>query len=181
MYVQDRECVDEIIAMDPEKIILKKRKLRVQRCRTVPGQRSDKDKAGLKVVSSEKSLPRDANQQSPKKSSGGLNKASSKEPVTVPKGNPFLGKKLAGLSKEMRKQIKSTDKDRIARRLAKKKARAAMARNDVGIKESRPAIEKGRMRERKHVKAKDANSGKKKGKGRQRSDKALTKMNMKKS
>lgn len=47
--------------------------------------------------------------------------------VVVPKGDPRLGEKLSGLPKEERKQIKSTDADRVARRLAKKKARMSMA------------------------------------------------------
>ena len=38
----------------------------------------------------------------------------------------MLGEKLAGLSKDERKQRKSTDVDRVARRLAKKKARMAL-------------------------------------------------------
>ena len=38
----------------------------------------------------------------------------------------MLGEKLAGLSKDERKQRKSTDMDRVARRLAKKKARMAL-------------------------------------------------------
>jgi nucleolar protein 12 len=38
----------------------------------------------------------------------------------------LLGEKLAGLSKDERKQRKSTDVDRVARRLVKKKARMAL-------------------------------------------------------
>jgi len=47
-------------------------------------------------------------------------------PIVIPKGDPLLGEKLAGLSKDERKQRKSTDVDRVARRLAKKKARMAL-------------------------------------------------------
>jgi nucleolar protein 12 len=46
--------------------------------------------------------------------------------IVIPKGDPLLGEKLAGLSKDERKQRKSTDMDRVARRLAKKKARMAL-------------------------------------------------------
>lgn len=46
--------------------------------------------------------------------------------VVVPKGDPALGEKLAGKSKDERKQLKSADADRVARRLAKKKARMNM-------------------------------------------------------
>ena len=44
----------------------------------------------------------------------------------------MLGEKLAGLSKDERKQRKSTDVDRVARRLAKKKARMALTVKSQG-------------------------------------------------
>ncbi|KAF4617160.1 hypothetical protein D9613_005949 [Agrocybe pediades] len=109
-YVQfaDRECVDELLALEEDKLKFAKRKLRVQRCKTVPGAKE--------VVN-----------QKQKKSRG------PPVPIVVPKGDPRLGEKLAGLPKEERKQLKSTDADRVARRLAKKKARMAM-KPDVGKK-----------------------------------------------
>ncbi|KAF8195586.1 hypothetical protein BJ912DRAFT_957479 [Pholiota molesta] len=98
-YVQfaDRECVDELLALEEEKLKFAKRKLRVQRCKTAPGT---------------KQLVTQRKERAPA--------------VVVPKGDPRLGEKLSGLPKEERKQIKSTDADRVARRLAKKKARMAM-------------------------------------------------------
>ena len=47
-------------------------------------------------------------------------------PTTVPKGNPDLGPRLAHLSKADRKAAKAVDPERVARRLAKKKARNAL-------------------------------------------------------
>ena len=44
----------------------------------------------------------------------------------VPKGNPNLGAQLAHLSKAERKAAKAVDPERVARRLAKKKARNAL-------------------------------------------------------
>ena len=49
----------------------------------------------------------------------------------VPKGDPSLGERLAGLSKDKRKEAKASDPTRVARRLAKKKARASLAKMDV--------------------------------------------------
>jgi len=92
--------VDELLALEEEKLKFAKRKLRVQRCKTVPGERE---------VSTQK------------KSRGPATPA-----VVIPKGDPRLGEKLAGLPKEERKQLKSSDADRVARRLAKKKARMSM-------------------------------------------------------
>ncbi|PPR02851.1 hypothetical protein CVT24_002329 [Panaeolus cyanescens] len=116
-YVQfaDRVCVDELLALDQDKLKFAKRKLRVQRCKTLPGSShsipintgSTKEKAGSSVA---------------------------RPVVVVPKGNPQLGAALVGLSKEERKKVKSTDADRVARRLAKKKARNAMKPSTKPIK-----------------------------------------------
>jgi len=53
----------------------------------------------------------------------------------VPKGDPALGKKLEALSKDQRKQCKAEDSDRVARRLAKKKVKAAMAKAKSQVRE----------------------------------------------
>lgn len=85
------------------------------------------------------------------------------------------------MPKEARKQYKSADADRVARRLAKKKSRMAMA--------SKGGVEvKGRDRDRERVKKSGAGAGagKKKvssagKKGRVRSEKSLAKRNGKKA
>ncbi len=92
MRIKDRECVDELLALEQDKLKFAKRKLRVQRCKSSPGTKQ--------VVTHKERIPA----------------------VVVPKGDPRLGEKLSGLPKEERKQIKSSDADRVARRLAKKKA-----------------------------------------------------------
>ncbi|KIM43189.1 hypothetical protein M413DRAFT_444003 [Hebeloma cylindrosporum] len=101
-YVQfsDRECVDELLALEEEKLKFAKRKLRVQRCKTVPGGKLQVNQKRTRMAA---------------------------PAVVVPKGDPALGERLAGLPKDERKQLKSSDSDRVARRLAKKKARMAMA------------------------------------------------------
>ena len=101
--------------------------------------------------------------------------------MSIPKGDPSLGTKLAGLSKEDRKKAKSSDADRVARRLAKKKAKA-LAEKGVKV---RGDGGKARERVRKPRAGKSDKGGgvpeRKKAKtGRVRSGKALAKMNMKK-
>lgn len=94
--------------------------------------------------------------------------------MPVIKGDPRLGEKIAGLSKEERKKVKATDADRVARRLAKKKAKALA---DKGVKSK--DTDKERIRKRPKDK-KGAAPEKTKTKKRVRSDKALMKMNTKK-
>jgi nucleolar protein 12 len=110
--------------MEETKLKFAKRKLRVQRCKTLPG--------GPKAPS--KPTPRPVDKvatrsiQPPRLK--GNRALSSAMPITVsvPKGDPTLGSRLASLSKDERKQAKAGDTDRIARRAAKKKAKSAMVK-----------------------------------------------------
>ena len=156
---QDRECVDEILALEQDRLKFAKRKLRVQRCKTLPG--------APKVP-----LPRIAGQQKSSIEKQPGRPRPSAAPVL--KGDPKLGEKLIGLSKEERKKAKATDADRVARRLAKKKAKAL---TEKGVKQQ--SNDKERIRKR----PKDKKGGapeKSKSKKRVRSNKALLKMNTKK-
>lgn len=118
-FFKDRECVDELLALEEEKLKFAKRKLRVQRCKTVPRGKLQVNQKKTRMAA---------------------------PTVIVPKGDPALGERLAGLPKDERKQLKSSDADRVARRLAKKKARMAMA---PGIGKSKPKSKgKDRKRER---------------------------------
>ena len=124
------------MALEETKLKFAKRKLRVQRCKTLPGSK-------LAVTTTPKS------------------KKQTPTAIVIPKGDPSLGEKLAGLSKDERKQHKSTDADRVARRLAKKKARMALA---PGV-----GIVKDRKRVRKTLASKSSGGGgKKDGKSRGR-------------
>uniref|UniRef100_D8PXQ8 Nucleolar protein 12 n=1 Tax=Schizophyllum commune (strain H4-8 / FGSC 9210) TaxID=578458 RepID=D8PXQ8_SCHCM len=102
-YVQfvDRTPVDELLALPAGSLKFAKRKLRVQKCKTVPG-------ASTKVKA-DKHAP--GGKQAPKK------------PVVVPSGDPTLGSRLAGLPKDARKAAKAADAARVARRAAKKAAK----------------------------------------------------------
>jgi nucleolar protein 12 len=161
--LQDRGCVDEVLALDQSKLKFAKRKLRVQRCKTLPGSSTSArhvTAAGGKI----KTLS-----QGP---------VSVPVPIVIPKGDPSLGKKLAHLPKEARKQYKSSDADRVARRLAKKKARIALG--NKGVKPL--GKERERVRKDKGVGAEKGKGAvtKKESKGRVRSEKSLSKRNMKK-
>lgn len=126
--------MEELLAMDESKFRFAKKKLRVQPCKTLPAK------------------PRpDRNAKDSTKT------ASTPKPAFIPKGNPKLGEAIKDLSKEERKVYKSTDADRQARRLAKKKLKAGFDkdRNTGAVK-----LDSGRGKD-KHVKPKA-----KKSKGR---------------
>ncbi|KZO90097.1 hypothetical protein CALVIDRAFT_507275 [Calocera viscosa TUFC12733] len=154
--VADRECVDHILAADAEQLKFAKRTLRVQRCKVAP---------------STKSTPVKGPRPSSEKGEKTHKQKSDRTPVEVPRGDPSLGERLAGLDKEARKAAKATDQDRLARRLAKKKARAALQKGPGAAD-----LDRGK-RERKPVK----NHGKGTAtKPRMRSDRAIAKRNQKK-
>ncbi|KAI0771411.1 hypothetical protein BC629DRAFT_1442025 [Irpex lacteus] len=172
-YVQfaDRSCVDEILALEESRLKFAKRKLRVQRCKTLPG-------ASKPIKPSPSNKP---SQSSSKQGKPERTRPSPTERVVVPKGDPTLGTKIASLSKEDRKKVKSSDADRVARRLAKKKAKALA---EKGVKSRDGAGGKNRERVRKSKRPGKEGAGapeKKKAKsGRVRSGAALAKMNRKK-
>lgn len=161
---QDRNCIDEILALDSEKLKFAKRSLRVQRC-----------KAGAAVAAKAKSQASQPSQPSQKQSTSRSQsgKQATITPPPIPKGDPRLGERLAGLTKDKRKEAKASDASRVARRLAKKKARAVLAK--AGVKESGTK----RVRERKGKKD-VVNTGRKAGKRRVRSDRNVEKRNIKK-
>jgi hypothetical protein len=159
-FAQDRACVDEILAMEETKLKFAKRKLRVQRCKTIPSLSS----GTRPVTRSDSKLPVSLRSRAPTVA----------VPIPpIPKGDPSLGGKLAHLPKDERKQMKASDADRVARRLAKKKARNALAKQGV-----KPQV-KDRDRVRKTMDMKKV-SVPQRNKGRVRSEKSLAKRNAKK-
>ncbi|EJD08288.1 uncharacterized protein FOMMEDRAFT_144269 [Fomitiporia mediterranea MF3/22] len=157
-YVQfsDRECVDEVLALESDKLKFAKRTLRLQRC-----------KSGSAKAAKPQSSP-----STPKVTSGTtINPRSRPSAIDLPKGDPTLGQRIASLPKESRKQAKAADPTRVARRLAKKKARMAMEKASGKDK---------RVRERKDKKAKGTLNTGRKGKKRERSQRNLERKNIKK-
>ncbi|KAK0504413.1 hypothetical protein EDD18DRAFT_1133573 [Armillaria luteobubalina] len=139
-YVQfaDRQCVDEVLALEEVKLKFAKRKLRVQRCKTLPGGR----RPTTSVTAGTKNLVQ----------------------PSISAGDPSLGERLVHLTKEARKHVKSADADRVARRLAKKKARLSLVKEGVKMQ--------GKERDRARKKPSSST--------RVRSDKSIAKKNMKK-
>ena len=106
-------------------------------------------------------------------SSRGAHSPSTKPTLkAVPKGDPNLGAQLAHLSKAERKAAKAVDPGRVARRLAKKKARNAMHVPEQG---------RERVRVRKSTaEHKGAGAPSRRKKSRVRSERSVEKRNTKK-
>lgn len=147
--------MDEVLALEPEKVKFAKRKLRVQRCKNIPACGIPKPKPHAPRT------PPNANGR----------RLFPTLPV-IPKGDPTLGRQLEHLSKDERKQRKSEDSDRVARRLAKKKVKSAM--DKAGVKAE------GRERSRKRASDPKKMAVAPKVKGRLRSDANLKTRNGKK-
>jgi nucleolar protein 12 len=107
--------VDEILGLEEARLKFAKRKLRVQRCKVLPAPSSKTTPTRLSMSGSTRNAPKP-----PRPSS------SSTTIPQVPKGDPTLGDRLARLPKDERKEVKASDAGRVARRLAKKKARIAL-------------------------------------------------------
>jgi nucleolar protein 12 len=153
--------VDEMLAIDIKKLKLAKRPLRVQRCKTLPtpplktrkGSSTSTATANKSGASSSKVKPKTLYSKS----------------TPMPKGNPLLGEKIKDLSKDERKVAKATDAERQARRMAKKKLKAAGA---VRVDKEKGAVKLGGEK-----KSKKFDPSKKAAKkGRARSDNAVSKM-----
>ncbi|KAJ8501954.1 hypothetical protein ONZ51_g267 [Trametes cubensis] len=180
-YVQfvDRECVDEILALEEGKLKFAKRKLRVQRCKTLPGGPKLKAAKPTRSAASSSKAGAPASQAGKHGQSPANSRAKAVNvplvPARVPKGNPELGAKLATLPKEERKRVKAQDPDRVARRLAKKRAKALA---EKGVKSK---VDRERVRKPRGEKHAGKDKGKKdKPKKRVRSGKAIAKLNTKK-
>ncbi|KAF9648173.1 hypothetical protein BDM02DRAFT_3096934 [Thelephora ganbajun] len=189
-YIQfaERECVDEVLALEQGKVKFAKRKLRVQRCKAITSVSTlSKRKAEKGVPVSSSSLQKD------KITTGGTitNPRSSRStrvrvptPGSIPKGDPNLGKQLEHLSKEERKKEKAANADRVARRLAKKQVKAVMTKESMKFGGDGRGKERDRVRKqgRGSTRASGGSSlGKTKAKkSRIRSEANLAKRNTKK-
>jgi nucleolar protein 12 len=127
--VQERSVVDEILALEPQKLKFAKRKIRVQRCKSLPGSTLPKAPAQPIAESQLKSVTKGTKPKTP-----AVGQQSHQKAVPIPKGDPSLGDRLRKLSKEERKAAKSSDPSRVARRLAKKKARNTLQKEGVPVK-----------------------------------------------
>ncbi|KAH8104758.1 hypothetical protein BXZ70DRAFT_614196 [Cristinia sonorae] len=172
-YVQfvDRECVDEVLSMEETRLKFAKRKLRVQRCKTLPGTKTKI--SGTPTTSKNAKPTADPSRARPNNLSNTLT-------TPIPKGDPALGSKISHLSKEERKDVKKGDADRVARRLAKKAAKAKMTLVEKGVKARVSDRERTRKRVKDHLKGPGGKPSGEKAKRRVRSDRAVSKLNTKK-
>lgn len=129
-----------MLALDHKKLKFAKKPLRLQQCKTLPTIKKPPPTAEPKSKTAVK-------------------------PGPMPKGNPELGDKIRDLSKDERKVVKSADADRQARRMAKKKMKMAM-----GKEQERGAVKLDSGRR------KDKLAKPKAKKGRGRSAHAISKM-----
>lgn len=156
VHFVDRESVDELISLPSAKLKFAKKPLRVQACKTLPPAAKRAATASAAAKGEGKDGKGKEKTARPKRTA----------PATLPKGDPSLGERLKGLSKEDRKTAKHADATRLARRMAKKANKVASAHKETGaVKLAATKAEKG-LRAKK-VKAK---------KGRVRSAHALTQM-----
>ncbi|KAF8322486.1 hypothetical protein DL93DRAFT_2162627, partial [Clavulina sp. PMI_390] len=139
-YVEfkDRNCVDEVMAVERDRLKLAKRKIRVERCKTKTASsvaaaakkqpRVTGGERAAKISSSSKPAapPHSSSTSSPKPKPKTNAAAGPKVSASLPVGDPLLGERLKGMDKDARRAAKAADPTRQARRLAKKKARHAL-------------------------------------------------------
>ncbi|EJD45738.1 hypothetical protein AURDEDRAFT_137120 [Auricularia subglabra TFB-10046 SS5] len=174
-YVEfaDRECVDEVLALDQVRLKFAKRKLRVQKCKVAPSSASVKSKHNPPTTTTTTTTK----------------PGSSKKPILDPSHFVSAPKKssteyaaraaeLATLPKDARKAAKAADADRLARRMEKKQKK----RMALGAGAAEAAAGKGG----KGILGKKKTAGgavkpkPKAAKGRIRSEKSMAKRNAKK-
>lgn len=116
-----------MLALPEDKLKFNKRKLRVQRCKTLPGKPKPSPgdaSASAPLSARDAALAAAAKYADPR----ATHPHNTSKPLALPKGNPLLGEQIKDLTKDERKVAKAEDADRLARRLAKKKARVTMDR-----------------------------------------------------
>ncbi|ORX36528.1 hypothetical protein BD324DRAFT_629236 [Kockovaella imperatae] len=166
VHFAESESVDEVLAID-QRLKFAKRPIRVQRCKASQSHKIARQPVNTKQDSkptSSKARPTGSITSVTARSPKARN-SSSDAPRVIPKGDPKLGERLKGLSKDERKAAKASDAHRQARRMAKKKLkhRSESERSTgavkLGGKDNRPKGHGGKAK-----------------KGRVRSEHALNKM-----
>lgn len=130
--------MDEILAMEQGRLKFAKRKLRVTRYNNKGSSEGSK--------SNPKQTPKGSTKPSTSKPSTSKSSTSKggKETSVKHRGDPALGERLKGLSKEERKDAKKNDANRLARRLEKKKARLELDKSLNNSKKDRVRVRKAK-------------------------------------
>jgi len=138
--MQDRECVDEMLALDSIRVKLSKRKLRLERCKTSSAKASAAYKAAKEAAQQARKEKLISDRKALNTPSRRGTFDSSKLPI-VPKmreQRPDIGEQLKNLSKDERKSLKSNDDERNIRRLEKKNAK----RQEIRIEKQKEVLDK---------------------------------------
>jgi nucleolar protein 12 len=120
---KDTESVDELLGVDDSKLKFAKKHLRIQRAKTLPSKAAAPKPA---KQGGARGKEHKGKEQGSRTATATARPAMSRPAGPIPKGNPLLGEKIRGLSKDERKVAKSADEERQARRMAKKKLRGKM-------------------------------------------------------
>ena len=137
--LQDRECVDEMLALDSVRVKLSKRKLRLERCKTSAAKAAAVYKAAKEAAQTARKDKMIAERKA-------LNRGifDSKKLPNIPfvklnqAPRPDIGDQLKDLSKDERKNLKSADDERLARRLNKKNSK----RQEIKIEKQKEILDR---------------------------------------
>lgn len=116
--------MDEIIAMEADKLKFANRKLRVQRCKAKNTSSKPSNSVAIKDLTTAEAKGKSTFSKGDKTHK-------------LHKGDPLLGERIKGLSKDERKEVKKQDVNRLARRMEKKAKRRTLD----------PASRSGKMKE----------------------------------
>jgi nucleolar protein 12 len=121
-----------MLALDGTRVKLSKRKLRLERCKSAAAKALAAHKAAKEAALREKAEARTKDRRAANKTPIGFRK-----PVVVPT-RPDIGDQLKDLPKSDRKALKSSDDERLARRLAKKNSK----RQEIGMIKAKEALDR---------------------------------------
>lgn len=181
---QDRECVDEMLALDAQRVRLSKRKLRLERCKSLSAAAAAKKAAEAASARAAAAEARERARKDKRSADAAARRAAPRIDLSeLPAPRPDIGESLRELSKEDRKALKESDAERAARRLEKK----SRARLTMKMEKQKEVLDKrlklagkGGSAESKKFKA-GKNDGGKSKKTRTRSDAMIKKKNTKKA
>ncbi|GAA99713.1 uncharacterized protein L969DRAFT_82989 [Mixia osmundae IAM 14324] len=129
VLLHDEDCVDEMFAIEASKVKVSKRKVRLERCKTSAALKSIKVKKEAAAGSLQGSKAA-VDKRDPKR-----DRTHKTHPLPKVRVNQDIGEKIKDLSKEERKEYKANDESRLARRLEKKRAKAALLKADSRSKQ----------------------------------------------
>lgn len=138
MIPQDRECVDEMLALDSVRVKLSKRKLRLERCKTSAAKAAAVYKAAKEAAQTARKDKMIAERKALNRGIFDSKKLPNIPIVKLQQPRPDIGEQLKELSKDERKSLKSADDERLARRLNKKNSK----RQEIKIEKQKEILDR---------------------------------------